>query len=433
MSKLRIGDLSGAVADLGVLVPLSAALVLVNGIDAAALFIGAGALALAAGLFFRIPFPVQPLKALTALAVAQGLSPETIHAAGLSIGILFLILGATRLADRLAVFFTKEVIRSLQFGVGLLLVVTAIRLVVDPPPLFGADAGSRWGLALGAAALVCVAVAGRYEWNAAGIVILLGGVAVGWIVAAPSLGPIDVALPTVSVPPASVFGTAFVVLVIPQVPLTYGNAVVGVSDLAREYFGPPAARVTPRAVALSCGLGNVGSALIGGMPMCHGSSGLSAHIRLGARSSMMNALLGTTLIGLGLVYSAHVVALLGALPVWVLGGFLGYAGIRHALLVIDLRGARLAIAIGAGLAGVVTGNLAITTAAAMATSVTLAHMGERERGREEERDESVPERVPAVDSTDDDEDATNADKEKQDATADHASEQSMDGSDPPAW
>ncbi len=58
-------------------------------------------------------------------------------------------------------------------------------------------------------------------------------------------------------------------------------------------------------------------------------------------------------------------------------------------------------------------------------------MEDRENGgREEERDDSVPDRVPAVDSTGED---SEEDKKKKDATVDHASEQSMDGSDPPAW
>lgn len=49
---------------------------------------------------------------------------------------------------------------------------------------------------------------------------------------------------------------------------------------------------------------------------------------------------------------------------------------------------------------------------------------------DKERDESVPEDVPAKHSTDEDSDAS--EKEK-DASVDHSSEQSMDGSDPPAW
>jgi SulP family sulfate permease len=170
----------------------------------------------------------------------------------------------------------------------------------------------------------------------------------------------------------SVFGTAFVLLVIPQIPLTYGNAVVGVSDLAREHFGERARSVTPGRVALSCGLGNIASALMGGMPMCHGSSGLSAHVRLGAQTAAMNGLLGTTFVVLGLVFSEQVLMVFGLLPVWGLAGFLAYAGIRHAMLVLDLRRARLAIAVLAGLVGIWTGNLAYTTVIAL-----TAHHGPR--------------------------------------------------------
>src|SRR5919198_4935573 len=87
-----VADVSGAVADLGVLVPLAAALVVVNGLDAGAVFLAAGLLVLASGLYFRVPFPVQPLKALTAVAVAEALSPGVIHAAGIEIGAFLLLL-----------------------------------------------------------------------------------------------------------------------------------------------------------------------------------------------------------------------------------------------------------------------------------------------------------------------------------------------------
>lgn len=377
MHKLGSGDVSGSVADLGVLVPLSAALVLVNGLDPSAVLLGAGVLGIAAGLVFKIPFPVQPLKALTALAVAQQLEPEVIHAAGLEIGLLLVVLSISGLADGLSRFFTKYVIRSLQFGVGVLLVISALKLVREPPEIFHSTLETTPLLLLALAVAIAVAFASRYQWNVVAIVILVGGVIAGWMVGAPNLGVVSPSLPGLDPPPLSVFGTAFVLLVIPQIPLTYGNAVVGVSDLAREHFGSRASKVTPGAVALSCGIGNVGAALIGGMPMCHGSSGLSAHIRLGARTNAMNVLLGTALIVLGVVFSNQMIQLFGLLPVWALAGFLAYAGIRHAILVFDIRGQRLMLALTAGLLGVLTGNLAYTTALALATE----HVPRLLRGR----------------------------------------------------
>lgn len=345
-------------------VPLAAALILVNGIEPAPLLLMAGVLSLSAGLWFGVPFPVQPLKALTALAVAQRLSPDLIHAAGLLVGLTLLFLGVTGLADRMAAFFTKPVIRSLQLAVGVLLVLSAYRLAVAPPPLFTGGPGHDTALPLAVATALVAGVAVWRRWHAAAALIVAAGVAVAWVTGDPRLGTVVLSRPSLALPTLAALWPAFVLLVIPQLPLTYGNAVVGISDLARERF-PSATRVRPSAVALSCGLGNVASALLGGMPMCHGSSGFSAHVRLGARTPAMNVLLGGTLILLGVVFSRQVLVLFALLPVWALAGFLAYAGVRHALLVLDLRGRTLALAVVAAAVGIATGNLAWTTALAL--------------------------------------------------------------------
>lgn len=365
MKRLSAGDVSGAVADLGVFVPLVAALILVNGMHPGPLLLLAGLLSLAAGLWFRIPFPVQPLKALTALAVAQQLAPEVIRAAGLLIGLILVGLTLTGLADRVATVFTKPVIRSLQLAVGALLIRTAYRLAVTAPEPFTASLPSGWSVALAAATAVVVGIAAWRRWYAAAAALVLVGVAVAWSVGDPQFGPIAIHGPIAAIPSTAVWGSAFVLLVIPQIPLTYGNAVVGMSDLAREQF-PEATRVRPGPVALSCGLGNIGSALLGGMPMCHGSSGFTAHVRLGARTAAMNVLLGGTFIVLGVVFADQVLTVFGLLPVWALAGFLAYAGLRHALLVLDLRGASLVAAAMAAIVGIATGNLAYTTLVALA-------------------------------------------------------------------
>ena len=364
-ARSLVGDVSGAVADLGVFVPLAAALVLINGVDPAPLLVAAGALVILAGTVFRIPFPVQPLKALTALAVAKQLAPDLIHAAGLEIGVILLVISLTGLADRVARIFTKPIIRSLQFGVGTLLVFSAVKLVLDPPSVFGAAPDRPVLLALFAVVIVAMTIAVRANryWLAPAVLAVAALVAA--LVSMPALGHISLYSPSFHFPPWSLWPTAFTLLVIPQIPLTYGNAIVGVSDLAREHFGDRARAVTPGRVAVTCGVGNVVSAFLGGMPMCHGSSGFTAHVRLGATTARMNLILGTTFIVIGVIFPAQVIALFSLLPVWVLAAFLAYAGIRHALLVLDLRGLRLVVAVGAGLVGVITSNLAITTLIAL--------------------------------------------------------------------
>ncbi len=335
----RFGDVTGAVADLGVMVPLAAALILVNGLDPSAVFVGAGLLALGSGLYFGIPFPVQPLKALTAVAVAQQVAPGVIHAAGLEIAGFLLLLSFAGVADRIARVFTKPVIRALQLGVGVLLVVTAIKLVGDPPDVFRGTPAEPWPFVLAAIAFSVVWWAARTKRYELAGVLLVGGIVLVWTSAAPSLSAPTLTLPSLSFPRTPDYAAAFFLLVVPQLPLTFGNAVVAVTDVAKRSFGEQASRVTPSRVCLSCGAGNVISALIGGVPMCHGAGGLTAHIRLGARTRWMNVGLACAFLTLGLFFAEQVPVILGLLPVWVLAAFLAYAGARHALLIMICVGA----------------------------------------------------------------------------------------------
>ncbi len=371
-----VREVAGAVADLGVLVPLAAALILVNGLDGGSVLVCAGLLVIASGTLFRIPFPVQPLKALTAVAVAQELAPGVIHAAGIELAAFLLLLSIGHVADAVTKVFVKPVVRALQLGVGVLLVITSVKLVADPPEVFVGTPGTPWPflLAIGAFAGVAVAAHLRHYWGA--LALLGAGLAATLLAARPDLGGPGFTLPALQLPPVSAFGTAFVLLVVPQLPLTFGNAVVAVNDLSHEYFGEAARRVTPSRICLSAGIGNVGSALLGGMPMCHGAGGLTAHVKLGARTAGMNLLLGSVFLALGLFFATQVPVLLGLLPIWVLAAFLAYAGLRHAWLVSDLRGGSLLVAVVAGLLGAWLGNLAVTAGVAL-----LAEHGRRVIGR----------------------------------------------------
>jgi SulP family sulfate permease len=363
---IGLGEAAGAVADLGIFVPLAAALIVVNGMDAGAVLVCAGVLVIAAGVAFRIPFPVQPLKALTAIAVARELAPGTINAAGIELGAILLLLTIGGSGAWLSRWFTRPVIRALQFGVGILLAVGAWKLVAQPPEVFQGVPSRSWIVGLAVAAFVGVWIAARAGTPWIALVVLAVGVIATIVAAQPDLTGPSISLPSFGVPSAAAFSSAFFLLVVPQIPLTFGNAIVAVNDLAHQEFGERARRVSVPRVLLSGGLANVASGLLGGMPMCHGSGGLTAHVRLGARTAGMNLLVGGTFLALGLFFADQVPTLLGLLPIWVLGGFLAYAGLRHALLVTDLRGAELVLAMAAGALGAWRGNLAITAAIALA-------------------------------------------------------------------
>jgi sulfate permease, SulP family len=180
----------------------------------------------------------------------------------------------------------------------------------------------------------------------------------------------------------SALGSAFVLLVLPQIPLTFGNAVVAVVDLEHRYFPVEARKVTARAISLSSGTANIVAGALTGMPMCHGSGGLTAHYRAGARTYRMNLMIGGTLLVLGLFFGPAALGLLALIPVSVLAGFLASTGLFHSSLASSLRGRDLAIAVAMGVVGVVTTNLALSLGLGLALYWPLVWAAGRNDGLE---------------------------------------------------
>lgn len=349
------GDASGAVADLGLLIPIAAALIVENGLDAGTVLVGTGTLYVATGIYFKVPVPVQPIKAAAAIAIARDLPPATIGAAGFLLGLILVTMSATGAARFVVRIFTKPIVRGLQLGVGLLLLQSALRLL---EPRIGPWTWTAAALA----ALLLLMAAGNRRWP------LALGIVAGGVLWSLLTGPHAVSLraelwqPTflTEVFHPAVLLSALTLLVIPQIPLTFGNAVVALMDLEHRYFGDQARRVSPTSVSLSCGLANVVVGSLGGMPVCHGSGGLTAHYRSGARSYRMNLLIGVPLLILGLGFGATAFSALELIPVAVLAGLLAFTGVMHSLLVADLHGYELAVAIGMGAVGLWTSNLAVS-------------------------------------------------------------------------
>ena len=127
-------------ADVGVLVPIAVALIVKNGLSATAVLLPAGLLYLAVAFVYRLPVPVQPLKAFGAIAIAKGLGSDEIAAGALLMGVIFLALGQLGVLDLLARGFPKALIRGVQLTVGLLFLKIAWTLVTEPPKGFAEHA-----------------------------------------------------------------------------------------------------------------------------------------------------------------------------------------------------------------------------------------------------------------------------------------------------
>jgi SulP family sulfate permease len=151
-----------------------------------------------------------------------------------------------------------------------------------------------------------------------------------------SLGPTQIGLISPSLPD---FWTAFVMLILPQIPLTIGNACVGTADMCSSVFpnSPMLARTKAGRFALTMGLANLPAGLFGASPMCHGTGGLAAHYRFGARTGGAPVMIGSLFIVLALVLGELGFAVLALLPNSVLGVLLIFAGLELCPLVRSLQ------------------------------------------------------------------------------------------------
>ena len=354
--RLDRWELGGAFADVGVLVPIAVALIVKNGLSPTAVLLPAGLLYIAAGLVYRVPVPVQPLKAFGAIAIAEGLGVDDIAAGALLMGGIFLALGITGLVDVAARAFPRPLVRGVQLTVGLLFLRIAWGLVADPPASFDAH-GLRTPPLILLAFVVLATLLLRRRFPVA---LALVGVAVAVILLttgdALAPGPSPLALPSLD---GAAFWAAFTVLVLPQLPLTFANSCLATADAARTYFGEAASRVRPGRLAASLGVANLFSGAIGGMPVCHGAGGLTAHYSHGARTGGAPIAVGVSLVVAALAFGSGLGILLAAFPLSILAGLLGGAGLLHIGLLRDLgRGRGLALAVAIGLLGFAT-NIAV--------------------------------------------------------------------------
>lgn len=368
--KFNFSEFSGALGDAGTFVPIFISLVAVNGLNPTIILLFFGATYILCGSYYRVPIPVQPLKAFAAIAIAGGLSVSIISAGGILIGVILLILAITKLSDFLEKIFTKVIIRGIQLGVGLVLIKSAWTLIINPGinnQTNGAVNALPINLIIivvGIALMLIFLLNKRFP---ASVSILIFGIAMSIV-----SGQKDaVALPLfvsqkigLSVPAIDDFVKAFFMLVIPQIPLTLGNAVVATKDVAGRYFGEKAIRVNERSLSFSMGISNVAAGFIGGIPVCHGSGGLTAHYSFGARTGGSVIIMGLLCLTAGLVFGKSADKFFALIPHSILGIMLFYVGVKHALLIRDLKDKKeLLIVFGMGAISLFTQNLTIACVA----------------------------------------------------------------------
>ncbi|MFT5697806.1 MAG: SulP family sulfate permease [Desulforhopalus sp.] len=352
--KFNRMECSGSLGDLGTLLPLAMAMIMVNGMSATGTFFTIGLFYICAGLYFGVPVPVQPMKAISSYAIATGVSASQISGSAALICLFLFIIGITGSINFIARAVPKAVIRGIQLSTGTLLMIQGMRLIIGQSPQQLAVGSAEPFLRIASIGPIpigiCFGVTGglitlflmQNKKYPAALVLIATGFITGLIFA--KNGTVTDISFGFHLPEILPFGLptqpdliiAIFVLVLPQLPMTIGNAIIANADLSKEYFGEKSNKVTYKATTLSMAWANGVCFLLGGIPLCHGAGGLAAHYKFGARTGGSNIIIGMIFLLLALFLGHQALSLMHLLPFSILGVLLIFAGGQLSLSILDM-------------------------------------------------------------------------------------------------
>jgi len=319
---------AGAFGDLGTLIPFVVGYIGMVGMDPFGILFAFGVSLIACGAFYRTPMPVQPMKAAGAVAVTQAAQTAVITSgavvgASLATGLVWLFLGLTGTARRIAVVVPRYVVIGIVLGLGMAFMIEGVKMMAA-------------GWVVATLGLVGTLLLLTNRSLPAMFLLLIFGSAWG-VIADPGLlqklagATIEFRSPGLALTGLTWrdFGLGLAFLALPQLPLTLGNAIIATAEENDRLF--PDRPVNENKLAASTGLLNLFSASVGGIPMCHGAGGMAGHVAFGARTGGATIILGVILLLLALFFSGSVEALFTILPRAVLGVILFMTGAQLAL------------------------------------------------------------------------------------------------------
>lgn len=324
-----VSEISGSLGDLGTFLPITIALAVNGTVSLASTLIFSGLFNILTGLFFGIPLPVQPMKAIAAVAIARHFSHGEIAAAGIFVGACIFVFSVTGLLRWFANVIPIPVVKGIQVGAGLSLVITACSNMLAPLGWISPSwADNRlWALA----AFIALLVTNIYRTVPYALAVFVVGLVFAIIrtVVAGHMPGFKPWHPPAFAPTPHEWRIGVVDAGIGQVPLTTLNSIVAVVHLASDLL-PNVRTPSITHIGLSVAGMNLLGCWFGAMPVCHGSGGLAAQYRFGARSGASVIFLGVLKLIIGVLFGEDLIKLLKRFPAAFLGVMVIAAGLELA-------------------------------------------------------------------------------------------------------
>ncbi|KAM4065992.1 molybdate transporter of MFS superfamily protein [Hirsutella rhossiliensis] len=330
--RAPLAEISGSLGDLGTLLPLMIALAVQNSIDLGSTLVFSGIFNILTGLAFGIPLPVQPMKAIASAAISGRQDPAmgVVVAAGQWVGAAVLVMSVTGLLRRAVTAVPVPVVKGIQLGAGLSLIIGAGSSLVRPLHWLHPALDNRLWALFAFLALIATQRLPRFPYALFFFALALVFSLVQVLVSHHSLPGFHVWHPRFMLPTwLGVRDAPALWMAIGQLPLTTLNSIIAVSALASDLLPElPCPSVT--SIGISVALMNLSGTWFGAMPVCHGAGGLAAQYRFGARSGASVIFLGVIKLVLGLAFGETLVDLLKQYPKSLLGIMVLAAGLELA-------------------------------------------------------------------------------------------------------
>ncbi|KAG5992965.1 hypothetical protein E4U54_003498 [Claviceps lovelessii] len=325
-------EVSGALGDLGTLLPLMIALAAQGSIDLGSTLVFSGFFNMLTGVVFGLPLPVQPMKAIASAALSgqQGQSLGVVIAAGQWVGAAVLLFSITGLLQWATSAVPIPVIKGIQFGAGLSLIIGAGSSLLKPLDWIHPVLDNRiWALF---AFLVLIATQRLRRFPYALVFFVLAIVFAGVTVHREShrLPWFHIWTPHYVLPRwIGPKDSTALWMAVGQLPLTTLNSIIAVNSLAADLL-PEIHTPSVTAIGISVAVMNLSGTWVGAMPLCHGAGGLAAQYRFGARSGASVIMLGLVKLLTGLFFGETLIELLQSYPKSLLGIMVLAAGLELA-------------------------------------------------------------------------------------------------------
>jgi len=321
--EFNLRELAGSMGDFGTLLPLAIGYIVVCGLNPSGLLVMMGLANIVTGVVYRLPMPIEPMKVLAVVAIAQHWTPSMIYASGFAMGIVWLLFAVTGVMSWIARITPISVIRGIQGALGVLLAIEAFKML------------STWWL-LGIVSIIVVLVLRQNRYAPAALVLIVLGALILFVKGQfQQVNPPSLSFTLFTSFRLEEVWQALVLAGFAQIPLTATNAVIATSALIKTYW--PNRPVSEKRLSLNMGLMNLILPFFGGMPLCHGAGGLAGQYYFGARTGGTNIIEGVIEISMGLFLSASIATLFTAFPTAIIGAMMFLVGIELAKFSRDIR------------------------------------------------------------------------------------------------